>query len=368
MTLAGSSSWHVAVVGGGPAGLASAIGLAREGLTSLVIERSNYERPRVGEHLPPKAKLLFGALGLSGMLDAGQHLLCPGVRSVWGSYEIADKDYLFSPYGSGVNVSRPELDRSLAEHAANLGVRIATRSKVQRLSRAARSWEVTYTENDEPRTAKVDFIVDATGRAASIAKRLGASPLVYDDLVGLVGYAASSDAESRVYLEAVPTGWWYSTRLQNNTVVAVFMTDAGLLDPAAGVREAWERALENAPVTRSRMRHLAKSSDPYVRTARSQRLDKMQGTGWLAVGDAAMSYDPLSSEGISKGLEWGRKAACAVSAMARGDRAAGEAYADEAGRAFSSYLGERQRYYAAEKRWRSSAFWTRRQSPPFPVG
>jgi hypothetical protein len=40
----------------------------------------------------------------------------------------------------------------------------------------------------------------------------------------------------------------------------------------------------------------------HVRTARTQRLDQPTGEGWLAVGDAAMSFDPLSSEGISKGL------------------------------------------------------------------
>ena len=79
------------------------------------------------------------------------------------------------------------------------------------------------------------------------------------------------------------------------------MTDADLIRPDANARDAWESALEDAPLTRSRLR-LPTSFSPYIRTARSQRLNKIQGSGWLAVGDAAMSYDPLSSECPSENI------------------------------------------------------------------
>ena len=79
-----------------------------------------------------------------------------------------------------------------------------------------------------------------------------------------------------------------------------------------------------------------------------QRLDEAAGQGWLAVGDAAMSFDPLSSEGISKGLEWGTKAAVTAAALCRGDQSAAQAYRYEIGKTFADYLVTRYRYYAVE--------------------
>ena len=64
-----------------------------------------------------------------------------------------------------------------------------------------------------------------------------------------------------------------------------------------------------------------------------------------------MSFDPLSSDGISKGLEWGRKAAVLAAAFCRGDRLAAPAYRQALNEAFSDYLVTRHRYYAAERRW-----------------
>src|SRR5580704_6773838 len=92
-------------------------------------------------------------------------------REQWGRRESAD--------------SR-SIDR-FADAAANLGVQVAVRSRIQKISRTAQSWEIVYAQDGELRTARADFIVDATGRSASIAKRLGARALVYDDLVGIVG-------------------------------------------------------------------------------------------------------------------------------------------------------------------------------------
>src|SRR5215510_12331703 len=119
-------------------------------------------------------------------------------------------------------------------------------------------------------------------------------------------------------------------------------------------------------MTRERIAH-ADHLDLHVRTARTQRLDRPTGAGWLAVGDAAISFDPLSSEGISKGLEWGRKAAAVAAALCRGDASAAETYQDEIGRTFADYLVTRYRYYAAEKRWPEATFWARRRLPPKPI-
>ena len=41
--------------------------------------------------------------------------------------------------------------------------------------------------------------------------------------------------------------------------------------------------------------------------------------GWLAVGDAAIAFDPLTSQGIAKALDHGKRAAASIAAYLAGD-------------------------------------------------
>ncbi len=359
-----SSRYHVAIVGGGPAGLATAIALLRDGLAVAIIERSDYDAFRVGEHLPPSAKPLLASLGIAGLPEAGSHARSPGIRSVWGTSEPADKDYIFHPHGEGWNLSRPVFDRCLMAHAAELGAASFTRAKVLDLRRLSGQWHVALAEDTRACELCADVVIDATGRAASVAKRLGANPIVYDDLIGLVQYArGSSSPDTRIFIEALETGWWYSAGLSDGTIVATFLTDSDLVETSHGGRlAAWRAQLEASSLTASRINSLGGDGDVQIRTARTQRLDAVEGEGWLAVGDAAMSFDPLSSEGISKGLEWGRKAAQAAAALCRGDRSLVQGYRADAERAFSTYLQTRERYYRMERRWPHAPFWQRRHA------
>ena len=86
----------------------------------------------------------------------------------------------------------------------------------------------------------------------------------------------------------------------------------------------------------------------------------MTGDAWLAVGDAATTFDSLSSLGIFKGLRSGILASYAISDYFKGFPSGLEKYEAILAREFEGYLHTRADYYGRERRWKKSAFWQRR--------
>lgn len=91
--------------------------------------------------------------------------------------------------------------------------------------------------------------------------------------------------------------------------------------------------------------------------ADTSRLDRMAGEGWLAAGDAAISFDPLAAQGILTAMYSGLLAGQAIGARLRQNGDAIGAYCarlDAVGHAFRQ---ERRRYYQPERRWAGHRYW-----------
>ena len=162
------------------------------------------------------------------------------------------------------------------------------------------------------------------------------------------------------FIEATEDGWWYSAPLPGGRLVAAFMTD-GDLEVCSSLRdrEGWLAAARRAPATSERIAAYEPGGEPpAIASANTSRLSSVAGPDWLAVGDAAVSFDPLSSQGIVTALESALEAAGAI---ADGGEAALARYASAAAQRYRDYLVERARYYGAEHRWPDAPFWRRRQ-------
>ena len=206
-------------------------------------------------------------------------------------------------------------------------------------------------------------MVDATGRSASPVRHLAGHRLVYDRLVGLVGFVLGGNHSSdrRTLIEAVEHGWWYSAPLPDGRQVAAFMTDADLLPAGPTARAAfWRDQLRQSAHTRARIGRDAFAASPRVVAASSSRAPVVAGDDWIAVGDAAAAFDPLSSQGVAWALESGLMAAQAIDGQLRGQRHALGRYARQVAAEFAVYLAMRTEYYGRERRWPDSPFWRRR--------
>jgi len=92
------------------------------------------------------------------------------------------------------------------------------------------------------------------------------------------------------------------------------------------------------------------------------RLDRAGGDSWLAIGDAVIGRDPLSSSGIDFALASAERAASVLCALSNGDDESINAYNTEVRTDFAAYLRQQRAYYAVERRWPNSPFWLRRHA------
>ena len=142
-------------------------------------------------------------------------------------------DFIFNPYGSGWHVDRRRFDAMLALAAEDAGAILCRGARLVHCAQdVAGSWEIEITGGHERRKLRAKFLVDATGRASSLARKQGAKRISYDHLIGAVGFLIPNSLEiipdHCTLVEAVEEGWWYSASLPNFRYVVAYMTDADL--------------------------------------------------------------------------------------------------------------------------------------------
>jgi flavin-dependent dehydrogenase len=358
------------VIGGGPAGTSTAIALVRAGASVLIVERGICGRDKFGESLPPSVRPLLQRLGVwDTFLGTGARPSYANRSSWGGDGQVVDQDFIRDPHGIGWHIDRVRFEAMLREQAVAAGAYLLNGARIDAAERQHdRQWRLLLTGAHGAYTATAPVVVDAGGRAATFARRQGARRRRLDRLIAstlfLSPYGASP-CEGLTLVEAVRDGWWYSAPLPDSRLAVAFFTDPDL----AAARDAKTLdglmcLLSESGPTRERVEtHGGQSSDPpRIVAVGSSVLDQIVGDGWLAVGDAAATFDPLSSHGIGAALDGGLRSAAAVQAYLTGDGDALSGYAGQVLESFVHYLWMWRAYYAEECRWPGAPFWRRRHS------
>ena len=349
--------FNVAVIGGGPAGAAAAIAFARLGRRVVLLHDAPRREWRVGEIIAGDARDALEALGMAAWLEGGAALASDGVASCWGSPNPVVTHALTNPYGGGWHIDRAAFERALLERASALGVSL-WRARAAKVTRAA---GVFHIHGGQARgLARARFVVDATGSRRWVARRLGVAQVTagYRQVAVAALLTAPRELSAMLLLEACPDGWWYSAPLPDGRAVAAFVTDVDLL--GRGESDRFARALAGATFTRKRLER-SRICEIGVQPCGPSRLATAAGPGWVAIGDAAMVLDPLSSHGIAKALRAGLTIARAATVADTSPDLVLADYARQCDAEVLAHARILRSFHEKEQRWAAAPFWSRRQ-------
>lgn len=405
--------WDVVVIGGGPAGAAAAISLAKLGRQVVLLEKHSAVHFKLGESLPPASiGLVEHFLGPVGNADhpAISFSKTLGNCSAWTSEDADVSDFYTTTPGFGLCLDRVNFDKALRTKALAHGVCLKQGAQFKgchRISPDSSShqdqsaqwpnWRVDILSDSGLEQCCAKYLIDSSGRHSVLAKYLGVERQIHDDLFAYSQRFFSrqgDDNDSFTRLEAESQGWWYSNLLPsaNETLnngdrektpqerVVVFHTDKDL--PLAKQMASSSGLSARLAQTRH-LNTLLKKYDyqPIGKirgaTAASERLTDFAGDAWLAIGDAAQAYDPLSSQGVYKALNSGNLAGQLIH-YALTDFDESENYEKRTSaltannpyihryqrlqeQQWQKYLTQHQFYYQSQQRWPDQEFWNRRR-------
>ncbi len=269
------------------------------------------------------------------------------------------------PDGHGWHLDRARFEQWLREAARARGAALIAPASVEQLFHDGRRWEAQLKTAAGRCAVTARLIIDAGGRTAPVARQQGARVQTSDRLIGawVSGRDERSSQRGITYVEAVEDGWWYTAPVPGRQRILAFHTDADL--PTARVVTRRDKLLAHAASVKelsALLGHVGFVPEGQSRrtAAHSAMLEPSAHAAWLAAGDAAISFDPLSSQGLLNALFTGLAAAEAADRDLNGDALSLAGYGQLIRGIEHAYRDHLCSAYAAEKRWPQAPFWRRR--------
>lgn len=329
----------VIVIGGGPAGCASAIPLAQAGRDVLVLERKATEDGEditSGEVLAPQTQFECKQLGVH--LDGQPWLLDHfyGVRNVY-----PDLSWTYHPLPDGisyVHVDRGGFNAALRTRLGEAGGRLVWDARVNEVSCRDNAAQVRLADE---RTLRAALVIDAAGRYSPALRCLNLKS--EDPEFCQIGVALffRSFADTPVHTWDRHFYGHHGAMISGSRIrpgLYRYILEADLADKQATRTkpiEFYEQvAQQNDPWLYARIMREPRIGDVWAMAPLAYRVREVARDRLLLAGDAAGYLSPLTGQGIECAMRMGRLAA----------EAAGEAFAlnDFSATTFARYVQGRK--------------------------
>lgn len=356
----------ILIIGGGIAGCIAAISLVNTHNVILVDKLAN-PKERIGESLAPAANRILKELKLWNNIESKKGLLYQnnlGMQSYWGNNQVHLIDHLKNPDGFVKSLNRKSFEECLRKLAEERGVNCIWNTKLYKSSYENETWKVKIQPNDknlQNLTILSSFVIDASGRQSHFARGLGVKRSVEDKLLACWVTLPNTIENTMSTITSVENGWWYSAVFPKNKRIVAFYTDFDLIDKKElkTIESFLKLAQENSEIYK-----LLKGNENVIKfhgtiAANSTKLEQAAGKQWAALGDAAISFDPLSSQGMFNAMASAIQLRELIYTFKFTENLQ-KHYTYQTNQIWQHYLKHKRIFYQAEPRWKTSEFWKRR--------
>ncbi|CAA9544181.1 MAG: geranylgeranyl reductase [uncultured Thermomicrobiales bacterium] len=314
---------EVIVVGGGPAGSATAALLADLGHEVLILDKARFPRHKAcSEYVNPGGVAVLERLGVMSEIDAlGAHRMAamrvhaPGGRSYLADYDGVETGR------TALGLSRYRLDHLLLRRAMAAGATVAEGAHVRGLvvdGGVVRGVEVTV--GGTRQTIRARLVIGADGRHSVVTRSLGIDATVpWLAQTGLVAhYRDVSGLDRFGEMHVGRGGYGGLAPLEDGLTNVAFVSPADrVAGRTGGMRDYFDAGIASLPGMAERLRGGRIEGTVRGVGPMAHRATRVAGDGYLLVGDAAYFLDPFTGEGIYAALRAAELAAPVASAALR---------------------------------------------------
>lgn len=317
----------VLVMGGGPAGSATATRLARMGYRTTLLEKDHHPRFHIGESLLPLSIPYLDELGVLPEVEAiGLRKYAAEFHSVYHGRHIAFPfaEAVSDDFPYAYEVRRAEFDEILFRNAGNNGVTLIEGCRVDQAHFENDRLESVSALNasGERVTFNARFFVDATGRDTFLAGVMGSkrknpkhrSAAMYAHYEG--AQRNEGDAEGNIAIYWFDKGWFWMIPLKGGTMsVGAVLKPEYLKSRSIPLEDFMCETIAMCPGVSQRLRN-AERTTPVTGTGNySYRSSRIFGKNYLLVGDAYAFIDPVFSSGVHLALHGAFRASDTVATI-----------------------------------------------------
>ena len=308
--------YDTAIIGGGLAGLALAIQLAKENFRVIVIEKETYPFHRVcGEYISFECWNFLESIGypLSDMdLPAIKRLLVSAPNGNTVAHNL--------PLG-GFGISRYKIDAELAQIAAASGGTIRENEKVNEVFFNGKYFSV----QSDAATIKAKCVVAAYGKRSNLDikwKRPFSlqKPGKLNNYIGVKYHIKIDEDPDTIVLHNFEDGYCGMSQVENNTWCLCYLTTAGNLKKSGNSIETMEKSIlyRNPLLKDIFLKAVFVNREPVTIAQVAFTPKKQVEEHVLMVGDAAGMITPLCGNGMSMALHASKIAAASITAFLQG--------------------------------------------------
>jgi 1H-pyrrole-2-carbonyl-[peptidyl-carrier protein] brominase len=335
----------VVIVGGGPAGTASSMFLAREGIKSVIIEQEKFPRYHIGESLTGGGGQVVRQLGLEAEMYKRKYPCKQGVKvygqSKAGSWFVPvtgrDADWKLFPWDTW-QVRRSDFDKMMLDEAVARGATLIPGKGIKPILKNGSVGGVQIHPMDSEKTMEIeaDVLLDCSGQATWLAnlggltgpKYLGSYDkqiAIFSQVTGTIrdeGTTRDLHRANTLIFYASKFHWAWFIPLDEDVVsVGIVVPSAYFLEKKESLRDFYIRELhELHPELKRRIPEINLVESVHVIPNYSYQVKKFCGKGFICVGDAHRFVDPIFSFGMTMAMWEGQLAAPHIKSYLNGER------------------------------------------------